>query len=309
MATRSVGALKQLISHFTLNLAFLTYDTLTGAGGVKNILSLFNPFLFVYIVHQNKDLFLQMLSRSIASRYRGSVLGFFWSFVHPLVMLSVYSFVFGVVFKARWGIDILENSRASFALIMFCGMAVFNIFSESIATSTSIVIANPGYVKKVVFPLELLPLCNVVTSFVFGLAWFVLLLFGSLFILKNIPWTIIFLPVTLVPLLLFSGGISFLLASLGVYLRDMQQIVGVVTQILFFMTPIFYPISIVPEKLRWILQLNPLSTIVEQTRRLFLYGQTPDPLLCFAVLFFSFVVFQLGLAWFVKTKKGFADVM
>ena len=117
------------------------------------------------------------------------------------------------------------------------------------------------------------------------------------------------LPVTLLPLLLLSAGVSFVVASLGVYLRDVQQLVGILTQVLFFMTPIFYPISIVPENLRWVLEINPLSAVVEQTRRLFLYGQMPDPLACLSMLAVSWVVFQVGLCWFLKTKKGFADVL
>ena len=257
----------------------------------------------------NRDLLRQMLTRNIAARYRGSALGFVWSFVHPLVMLAVYTFVFGIVFKARWGVEALEGNRAAFPMIMFCGMAVYNMFSESVNTSTGVVASSPSYVKKVVFPLELLPLCNVMTAFVFGLAWFVLLLLGTIFLLHKIPWTMLLLPVTLAPLFFLSAGISLLTASLGVYLRDMQQLVGIVTQILFFMTPIFYPIGIVPEKLRWILRVNPLSGLVEQTRELFLYGQVPNLLHSAILLVFSLVVFQLGLAWFVKTKKGFADVM
>lgn len=263
----------------------------------------------VNIVRKHHDLLVQMLLRGIAARYRGSALGFVWSFAYPLVMLAVYTFVFGVVFKARWGVDIFEGNRAAFPMIMFCGMSVYNIFSESVNSSTISIVSNQSYVKKVVFPLELIPLCNVMTSFVFGLAWFSLLFMGTILFLHKISWTIFLLPITLIPLLLFSAGISFFVASLGVYLRDMQQIVGIITQILFFMTPIFYPITIVPEKLRWILQLNPLSGIVEQTRQLFLYGQVPDLLYSVVSLLVSGIVFQLGLAWFMKTKKGFADVL
>ena len=273
------------------------------------MLHLLNPLLGIRIAVRHRDLLLQMLRRNIASRYRGSALGFVWSFAHPLLMLSVYSFVFGVVFKARWGIESLEGNRAAFPLIMFCGMAVFNIFSESVNVSTIVVVNNPGFVKKVVFPLELLPLCTVLTSLVFGLAWFALLFVGVALFLPQLSWTMLLLPVTLLPLLLFSAGISFLVASLGVYLRDVQQLVTVVSQVLFFMTPIFYPVSVVPENLRWVLRINPLSPMVEQTRQLFLYGNTPDPVSCLKMLAFSFVVFQLGLAWFTKTKKGFADVL
>ena len=258
---------------------------------------------------RNRDLLLQMLARNIAARYRGSALGFIWSFAHPLLMLSVYTFVFGVVFKARWGVEALEGNRAAFPLIMFCGMAVYNVFSESVNTSTGVVVGSPSYVKKVVFPLELLPLCTVLTSLVFGLAWFLLLLVGTALFLHQFSWTMLLLPVTLVPLLLISAGVSYFVASLGVYLRDMQQLVGIATQMLFFMTPIFYPVSVVPEHMRWILRINPLSTVVEQTRRLFLYGQLPEIGPCLLVFGISLVVFQLGLAWFAKTKKGFADVL
>lgn len=276
---------------------------------MRNLILLLNPMIGVNIVRKHHDLLVQMLLRGIAARYRGSALGFVWSFAYPLVMLAVYTFVFGVVFKARWGVDIFEGNRAAFPMIMFCGMSVYNIFSESVNSSTISIVSNQSYVKKVVFPLELIPLCNVMTSFVFGLAWFSLLFMGTIIFLHKISWTIFLLPITLIPLLLFSAGISFFVASLGVYLRDMQQIVGIITQILFFMTPIFYPITIVPEKLRWILQLNPLSGIVEQTRQLFLYGQVPDLLYSVVSLLVSGIVFQLGLAWFMKTKKGFADVL
>lgn len=276
---------------------------------MSSLIALFNPLLGIRIVARHRDLFLQMLARNIAARHRGSILGFVWSFALPLVMLAVYTFVFGLIFKARWGVAGLEDNRAAFPLIMFCGMAVFNIFSESVNQSTSVVVNNPSYVKKVVFPLELLPLCTVATSAVFGASWFLLLFLGSALFLQTASWTMLLLPLWLVPLVLLSCGVSFFVASLGVFLRDVQQLAGVVTQILFFMTPIFYPITIVPEKLRWILHANPLSTIVEQTRELFLYGQVPDAGKFIMLFLFSCCVFQLGLAWFIKTKKGFADVL
>lgn len=273
------------------------------------MLKALNPLYCIRLVAEHNYLLRQMLRRNIAARYKGSALGFLWSFAHPLMMLCVYTFVFGIVFKARWGVEAFEDNRAAFPLIMFCGMAVFNIFAESVNTSVGVVVDNPGLVKKVIFPLELLPLCNVATACVFGLAWFALLLVGGAVFLGHISVTLLLLPVTLIPLLLLSAGVSFFVASLGVYLRDMRQLVGLVTQILFFMTPIFYPISIVPEHLRWILEINPLSPVVEQTRRLFLYDQLPEPGVCAVMFLVSGVVFQLGLSWFVKTKKGFADVL
>ncbi len=252
---------------------------------------------------------MQLLRRNISIRYRGAALGFVWSFAQPLMMLAVYTFVFGIVFKSRWGGTSFDDNSAAFPMIMFCGMAVFNIFSESVNSSAGLIVGNPSYVKKVIFPLEILPIGNVLTSFVFGLAWFALLLVGTVLLLGQLSWTMLLLPVMLVPLLLISSGVSLFVSSLGVYLRDIQQIIGILTQMLFFMTPIFYPISIVPEKLRWILEFNPLSPIVEETRKVLLYGQLPDLHTCVFSYLLSAVVFQLGLAWFLKTKKGFSDVL
>lgn len=273
------------------------------------MLRLFNPLLGIRIIVKHHDLLIQMLKRNVAARYRGSSLGIVWSFANPLMMLAVYTFVFGVVFKSRWGATAFEDNSAAFPLIMFCGMAVFNVFSESVNSSTGIIVGNASYVKKVIFPLEILPIGNVFTSLVFSLAWFLLLIAGTMLFLHQVSWTMLLLPVTLIPLVLISCGLSLFVSSLGVYLRDIQQLVGIITQMLFFMTPIFYPVAIVPEGLRWILECNPLSYIVEETRKILLYGQLPDLQVCFFSYLFSFIVFQLGLAWFMKTKKGFADVL
>lgn len=276
---------------------------------LSSFMKFFDPLLGYRLVASNRDLIIQMLLRNLAARYRGSALGGAWSFAQPLLMLGVYTFVFGIVFKARWGGEQFGDSRSAFPLIMFCGMAVFNIFTESVNNSTAAVAGNPGFVKKVIFPLEILPLCNVLTSLIFGLVWFALLFMGAVLLLGSGSWTMLFLPVMLLPLLLISCGLSFLVASLGVYLRDIQQIVSIVTQVLFFMTPIFYPIELVPERIRWVLQANPLSILVEQTRRVFLFNQLPEVLPMLEVFGVSVVIFQLGLLWFSKTKKGFADVL
>lgn len=261
------------------------------------------------LVWRHKGLFREMLQRNIRTRYHGSVLGFLWGFAHPLMMLAVYTFVFGLVFKARWGVESLDENRAAFPVIMFCGLAVFNLFSESINNCGALIIQHANFVKKVIFPLELLPLCTVATSFFFGIAWFLLLLAGTCIFLQYPAWTVLFLPLTLFPLLLFTVGISFAVAAFGVYLRDVPQLVGIVTQILFFMTPIFYPVALVPENLRWLLQMNPLTPVVEETRKIFLYGQEPDYTTCMWLAFFSLAVFQLGFVSFSKMKKGFADVL
>ena len=261
------------------------------------------------LLWNHKGLFRQMLQRNISARYRGSVLGLIWSFAHPLMMLAVYTFVFGLIFKTRWGVEALDENRAAFPLIMFCGLALFNLFSESINNSGNLIVHHAGFVKKVIFPLELLPMCTVATAFFFGAAWFCLLLLGAGVFLHSLSWTMLLLPLTLVPLLLFTTGVAFVIAAFGVYLRDIPQLVAVAVQILFFMTPIFYPISLVPERLRWLLQMNPLTPVVEETRKLLLYGQEPNYMTCLWVFLFSVVVFQLGFFCFSKMKKGFADVL
>jgi lipopolysaccharide transport system permease protein len=147
------------------------------------------------------------------------------------------------------------------------------------------------------------------TAFFFGAAWFLLLVPGACLLLRSFSWTICLLPLTLLPVLLLTAGVSFAVAAFGVYLRDVPQFVGVATQILFFMTPIFYPVSLVPENLRWLLYLNPLTPMLEETRKLLLYTQAPDYLLCLQTGLVSLAIFQIGFTCFSKMKKGFADVL
>lgn len=267
-------------------------------------------FALVSTVVKNRSLFVQMTRRNVEQRYRGSVLGLVWSFVHPLMMLCVYTFVFSVVFQSRWGVDVaVGDSKGAFAVIMFCGMAIYNLFSEAINMSCASVIGNPNLVKKVIFPLEILPLTQVATTFILGTAWFILLFIGTWLILGGIYWTMLLLPLVLIPLVVFSTGISYFVSSLGVYVRDTQYVIGVVLQVLFFATPIFYPISAVPEEFRIILEMNPLTVFIEQARNVFLYGRLPDWMFLGLATLVSFVVLQLGYFFFIKTKKGFADVL
>ena len=269
---------------------------------------IFNFAKLPQIVMRNRSLLWQLIKRNIAVRYRGSMLGLVWSFVQPLMMLCVYTFVFSIVLKARWGVD-TGDSKGAFAVIMFCGMAVFNIFSEGINSCSTVVIWNPNLVKKVIFPLEILPLAQTISTFILGAVWFILLFLGVVFIYGKISFTMLLFPVVVLPLFLFTLGISYFVASLGVYLRDTAYVVQVVLQVLFFMTPIFYPIQAIPEELRWPLQINPLTILIEESRHVCIYGALPNwNFLGFAFLV-SLIVLQLGFAWFNKTKKGFADVL
>ena len=235
-------------------------------------------------------------------------MGFIWMVVTPLVMLAVYTFVFGVIFKARWGTE-FGDSKAAFALILFCGMTVFNIFSESVNGSVGIVTGNPNYVKKVVFPLELLPVSAVLSACFFGLIWLGILFLGIVLFLHKFCLAAVCLPLIFIPLVLSSCGISWFVASLGVFVRDLAHVVGIILMVLYFMTPIFYSVEMIPESIRPILLLNPLTSIVQSARQVLMYNQWPDWRMLGVVTILSMVIFQLGYFWFMKTKRGFADVL
>ena len=275
---------------------------------IKKLLYALDIFSLPRIVLRNKFLLWQFVVRNVSVRYKGSLLGMVWSFFQPLLMLCVYTFVFSVVFKARWGTDI-GDSKAAFALIMFCGMAVYNIFSESVALSAGIIPGNPNLVKKVIFPLELLPLAQVISSAILTVPWFLLLILGTVIIFGQIHLTVLLLPVVLLPVVFVALGVSYFVASLGVFFRDMQYIVGVFLQVLFFLTPIFYPITAIPEKYRWILEGNPMSFIIEYCRNVLIFGKMPVWENYGIALLLSILALQLGFFWFHKTKKGFADVL
>jgi lipopolysaccharide transport system permease protein len=274
--------------------------------GMRSLL----PWCIAANLWYHRRLIAQFIRREIEGKYRGSVLGIFWSLATPLVMLAVYTFVFGIVFRARWpGRGSEEGSLADFAIVLFAGTTVFNIFSETVARAPGMVVNVPGYVKKVIFPLEILPFS------VLGAALFnAVICLGLLVVLNGImhglvPWTLLLVPVVVAPVILLALGVSWFLSSLGVYLRDVSNIVGVVLQVLFFATPIFYPVSVVPESLRWLLNINPLTHMVEMFRGVCLFGSAPDPLILAGSLAIGLVVAWLGQVWFNVTRKGFADVL
>jgi lipopolysaccharide transport system permease protein len=248
-----------------------------------------------------------LVVRDVVGRYRGSVLGVLWSLFHPLLMLVVYTFVFSVVFNARWNAG--SESKTEFALVLFAGLIVFNVFTECVNRAPSLVIANANYVKKVIFPLEILPWVNMGAALFHALVNLVVWLAFFTFIFGWPHLTVFWLPLVVLPLILFVMGLSWFLASLGVYLRDVGQMMGIVTTMLLFLSPIFYPASALPERYRGILQLNPLTPAIEMVRDVLMWGRHPDFWLLAMHLAVALVVSWLGFAWFQKTRKGFADVI
>lgn len=259
------------------------------------------------LFRQNKHLMNQLVKRDVSQRYKGSYLGIVWSFATPLFMLAIYTFFFGFVFSNRWGASGSDN-KFEFALVLFCGLIVFNFLSEVLTKSPSLIISNTNLVKKVVFPLEVLSVVLMRSALVHTLISIGILVIGLL-IIGSIHWTIIFLPIVLLPIILVATGLSWFLSSLGVYVRDITQLIGLVVQALMFLSPIFYPISSIPANLRMIYYFNPLTYVVEDMRRILMWGQIPDWKFTVLGILLGSGVFLLGFIWFRKTKGGFADVL
>lgn len=271
-------------------------------------LRIFSPLGLIQNLWRNRFLILQFTGREIEGRYRGSFLGMFWSLVQPLFMLAVYTVVFGVVFQSRWA-QARTDSLAEFALIVFCGLMAFNLFSECVGRAPGMITSVPNYVKKVVFPLEVLPLTVVGAALFHLVVSLLVLLAAELIVLRSIPWTIVLLPLVTLPLLFLTLGTMWLLASLGVFVRDIGQAIGIILQAFFFFTPIFYSIEAIPAPVRTLILVNPLAPIVENYRRVLLWGMLPSLRGTILWLIVTGAWMVLGYAWFMKTKKAFADVI
>lgn len=277
---------------------------------MRNIQSTFptNPLSILQSIRRNRSLILNMTRREIKKKYQGTFLGLAWSFISPLLMLSVYTFVFAVVFKSRWSTN-GEESRIDFAITLFAGLIVFGIFSESLNQSSGLIISNANYVKRVIFPLEIFSLVSV-ASILFNAAMSLLVLLLMQLIFKSsLPFTVIFSPLVVLPVVLLSLGVSWFFSAIGVYIRDIGQILGFLTTILFFTSAIFFPISALPENYQRLLKLNPFVLLIEQSRKVLIYGQPPDWGTLVILLAVSSLVAWIGYWWFQKTRKGFADVL
>ncbi|MDE2422936.1 MAG: ABC transporter permease [Betaproteobacteria bacterium] len=256
---------------------------------------------------RNRELIKALTKREVLGRYRGSAFGLLWSFFNPVFMLVVYTFVFGEVFKARWNAG--SESKTEFALVLFAGLIVFNMFAECINRAPSLILSNVNYVKKVVFPLEILPFVGVLSALFHSAVSLGVWLLAYL-VLFGVPHlTTFYLPLILLPFVLFIMGLSWTLASLGVYLRDVGQIIGLITSVLMFLSPVFYPATALPEAYRQLLYLNPLTPVIEQTRAVLFFGESPDFIVLAIYWFATFIIALLGFAWFQNTRKGFADVL
>ncbi|AIO86960.1 unnamed protein product [Burkholderia pseudomallei] len=250
-----------------------------------------------------------MTKREVVGRYRGSVLGLAWSFFNPLLMLAVYSFVFSFVFKSRWGGGAEDQGRAQFAMMLFVGMTIHGLFAECVNRAPSLILNNPSYVKKIVFPLEILPIVALLSAFFHTLVSLAVLLLGFALFKHFVFASALFLPIVLLPLMLMSLGVAWFLAATGVFVRDVGQITGLFTMVLMFLSPVFYPASALPEKYRFWLELNPLTLFIEQSRGILLEGRVPDFHPLGLAFLGSVAVACAGFKYFQLMRKGFADVL
>lgn len=258
----------------------------------------------------------QLVRRDVLGRYKGSVLGVAWSLLIPLMMLAIFTFVFGSIFQAKWTAPASTpfsvaspTGTPEFALILFIGLIVFTIFSEVISRAPNLVLENTSYVKQIVFPLEILVPVAIGSAAVHAVISFAVLASFMLLFTGTIPVTVLWLPVVVGPLLVLTLGLGWFLTSVGVYLRDLGQLTGPLMSGLMFLSPIFYPSSAQPEWLRAWLRLNPLTLPIEQARNAVIWGVTPDLIGLVVYTMIALGVAVLGYLWFQKTRKGFADVI
>lgn len=258
---------------------------------------------------QHRQLIVQLTQRDVVGRYKGSAMGLTWSFFNPIFMLIVYTFVFSVIFKSRWGGAGADDSKTQFAVLLFVGMIVMSLFADVLNRAPNLVLSNVNYVKKVIFPLEILPVVTVAATLFHALVSFCVLLVAFVLFNGYLHWTAVFAPLVVLPLVILVTGLAWALASLGVFLRDVGQTVTILTTVLMFLCPIFYPITAVPEAYRPFIMANPVTFIVEQAREVLVWGHLPDFSGLAMYTAVATAVAWLGFAWFQKTRKGFADVL
>lgn len=254
----------------------------------------------------HRSLLMQFTTRDFTSRYKGTHFGLVWSVLLPVLMVAMYTFVFGFVFKSRWGSA--NESKAFFGTALFAGLIPFNFFCEVVTSSATLIHANSNLVKRVVFPLEILPLSRTLSSLGHAaISLAILLVLAGYQGLVSLTW--LFIPLLVIPFIAFCLGLSFLIAALAVFVRDITHILGTLVSLCLFLSPIFYSIDAVPSSLKPVMQLNPLAIMAEQTRRCVVFGMPIEPPQIIILWAWAIVTIALGAACFRRLKSSFADVM
>lgn len=259
------------------------------------------------ILYKNNYLLKQLVKKDIQQRYQGSVLGMLWSFIVPILMLVIYTFVFSEVFQAKWDVD--TSDKYEFALVLFCGLSAFNLVSEVMSRSTVLIASNTNYVKKVIFPLEILPVVTTLSALFNCVISYIILIVAKLVLYHNISSTIYMIFFVMIPLIIMSVGISLFIAALSVYLKDVSNIISVLITVLMYMSPVFFPLSAVPARFKLICEANPMTYIIENFRNVVLYGKCINWRFYGISCLVAIAIYLLGKTVFMRAKEGFADVL
>jgi lipopolysaccharide transport system permease protein len=252
------------------------------------------------------DLVLSLAKRELAARYKGSVLGILWALLTPIVMIAIFTIIFAGIFKAKFGVS---NSNWDYALYLFCGLLPWNAFQESVQLSSTTIVGHANLVKRVVFPLETLPVSQSLAAIANQMFGTIALLAAVLILRRELHPTILLLPVLLIPQFIATLGAAWLLAALGVFVRDIVQGISLVLMAWLYLTPIIYPESMVPPRYQSLINLNPFTPLVRGYRRIILEGSLPDWRGLAYFSFFAVASFLIGYWWFAKSRKNFADVI
>ncbi|MBS0290030.1 MAG: ABC transporter permease [Proteobacteria bacterium] len=258
--------------------------------------------------YAKQPIIFQMIKREVLTRYKGTLLGLAWSFVTPLVLLGVYTYFFSIIFHVKWDVG-QSDSQIDYTLMLFVGLIMHSLFSECVNRAPQIVISNPSFVKKIIFPLEILPWVALGAASFHMLISLLILLIAQWYIAGYIAWTVLLLPIILFPFMLIILGLSWFLAALGVYVRDIQQATSIFCSMMLFISPVFYSINMLPEKIRSIAYLNPLTFVINESRKVLLFGEMINGRLLVIYSVVSLIVAYLGYCFFQKVRRGFADVM
>lgn len=265
------------------------------------------PWKIVGNFSRHGNLIIQFTKREIERRYKGTLLGLFWSFLTPLIMLGVYTLVFGFIFGGSFGH--LGETKTQFALGLFSGLLLWEFLGGSIAGAPGLIVSNSNYATKVVFPLEILPLCTVLANLFHLAIGFLPLLLFVLIAEHGIPLTALEVIPILIPIVLYSLGFCWMLSALGVFLRDIVSLIPPMLTILMFLSAIFFPLSAIPKNFRWIVELNPVAVLISMARNAFVFGHSLNAASLGLQSAISLLVASLGYALFMKCKPSFADVL
>ncbi|MFG0325691.1 MAG: ABC transporter permease [Phycisphaerales bacterium JB037] len=272
-------------------------------------LGLFRPDRMARSLWSHRDLIWQFSLREVRQRNAGTQLGIVWAGLQPLMMLLVYTFVFSTTLNIRLSNNTQETA-ADYAVMLFAGLMVFQLFVDPLGRSPALIINRKAFVKRHVFPVEVLPLTLVISTALYSGIGLLLVVVANLVMTGGFSPTIYLLPVVLLPAILMAIGLGWILSAIGVFVPDLQNVTGsVVQRLLFFMTPIFYSVDRVNENYRWLLYLNPMTPVVEGARDVMILGNQPDWALLGVWIAISLVVCQVGYAMFMRAKGGFADVL